>query len=110
MSPTPALLMFRVQAQLSCTTADGWSSSRQARTMDVVAKIGHDAVRAVSHLCWDMSGIRTVGDKHTFATVVEIDRRGTPIGEVRHVRVSYSPSKGIETVSGSKYSDVKLPE
>lgn len=102
--------MWRVQAQLTCTTADGWESTRQCRTMDIASPGGHVAVRAVSDMAWDMSGTAARRDtRHTFATVVEIDSRGYAIGSPTWVRVSYLTS-GIATVTGVAYHDVKLGE
>lgn len=101
--------MWRVQAQVSCTTLDGWQSSRQVKTMDIAAHSSSDAVRAVSDVVWDARSPVMPDTRRTYATVVEIDHLGSPIGNPHWVRVAYRHG-GIETVSGSTYASVKEEE
>lgn len=64
---------YRVQAQVSCTTADGWGSSRQVPTLDAtLATSAHNAAVIVADAVTTMrdrqTGIKvhaTVWDRET---------------------------------------------
>lgn len=101
--------MWRVQAQLACTTLDGWQSSRQVRTMDMACPSARDAATAVSHAAWDASGPVVQDTRRTYASVVEIDHYGHPIGDPVWISVAYVGST-ITVTPAASYAALKRLE
>lgn len=104
---------FRVQAQVSSTTVDGWDSSRQVRTMIVGAADALGAARDVSHLAWDMSsGVYL--RRRTVATVIEVipgdDGGFIPTGPFSFVLVRYLGTDGVVAQRFDTYAELAASE
>lgn len=97
--------VFQVQAQVSCTTSDGWGSSRQVPTMWIGAEDGMKAARMVSDMAWIMSGAEygRANDRRTYALVCEVDT--DPMNPF-WVGVAYRYG-GIETMDADTYAALK---
>lgn len=102
------LRMWQVQAQASGTTHDGWSSSRQVRSMIVGAPSPGQAAAEVSHLVWDMTGDK-IFNRATFATVIEVINGDNgdviPLGKVTWVRVAYRAGS-VQTDYADTYAEL----